>query len=318
MKDINEFSREVRDRLVQRYPLVFPQYRASIELVEKNNGVVLHGLTVIPDKDGATPVIYLEDEYERYLRGEDMDILCDEIRERYRKAVKDLDIEMGKVLDEDNLLNSLRVDLVDTDSNRELLEKLVCRDAGCGYSFTAFADLPADSHVDGRIRITKDLAESFGLTEQQLMEKAVRSAQKNAPAVLAYPDDIVDLPQWDRDTSMLDEPEADPEGFLVLTTKDRYMGAAALFYPGMKERISDAIGGQDYYVVPSSVHEVMIVPYMEETSPEKLAVMLRNVNMCLVSAEERLGERILKYSRDTKELTVAADLNKDIDLGMER
>ena len=117
---------------------------------------------------------------------------------------------------------------------------------------------------------------------------------------------------------MLDEPEADPEGFLVLTTKDRYMGAAALFYPGMKERISDAIGGQDYYVVPSSVHEVMIVPYMEETSPEKLAVMLRNVNMCLVSAEERLGERILRYSRDTKELTVAADLNKDIDLGMER
>lgn len=318
MMDINEFSREVRERLIQRYPLVFPEYRASIELVEKNNGVVLHGLTVIPDKDGATPVIYLENEYERYLRGEDLDVLCDEIRERYRKAVKDLDFDMGKALREDKLLKSLRVDLVDTDSNCELLKKLVSMDVGCGYSFTVFADLPDGSPVDGRIRITKDLADSFGLTEHALMKKAVSNAVKTAPAVLAYPEDILSFSLGDSRTSVLDEPEDDPRGFLVLTTKDRYMGAAALFYPGMQERVSDAIGGQDYYVLPSSVHEVIIIPYREETSPTELAVMLRDVNMCLVSTEERLGERILRYSRDTKELTVAVDLDRDIGLEMER
>ena len=318
MMDINEFSKAVRDKLVERYPLIFPEFRAGIELVEKNNGVVLHGLTVIPDKDGATPVVYLDGEYERYLQGEDMDKICDEVKDRYKEAVKGLDIEMGNILEEENMLSTLRVDLVDTASNEDLLRKLVSRDVGCGYSFTAFVDLPEESPVDGRIRLTKDLAKSLGLTEDQLMDKAIECSQRIAPAVLGHPEDIVGFGPWSRDVNMLDEPEDHSDGFLVLTTPDKYMGAAALFYQDVQDKIASAIGDQDYYVLPSSVHEVIIIPYREETSPIDLARMVLDVNMSLVDKEERLGNRVLFFSRDAKELTVAADMDKDRSIGMER
>ncbi|MDO5138062.1 MAG: DUF5688 family protein [Oscillospiraceae bacterium] len=318
MMDINEFSRAVRNILVARYPLIFPEYRASIELVEKNNGVVLHGLTVIPDKDGATPVVYLEAEYERYLLGEDLDQLCDEVKDRYREATKDLDKEMGNFLDKDYMKKSLRVDLVDNASNQDLLRKLVSRDVGCGYSFTAFVDLPEESPIDGRIRLTKDQAKSLELTEEQLMDKAIRCSQRIAPAVLGHPGDIASFGPSSSDVNILDTPEDHPEGFLVLTTSDSYMGAAALFYPGIQEKIARAIGNQDYYVLPSSVHEVIIIPDTGELSAMALAGMVFDVNMKLVDREERLGNRVLRYSRDTKELSVAADLDKNRSMDMER
>ena len=96
------------------------------------------------------------------------------------------------------------------------------------------------------------------------------------------------------------------------------MGAAALFYPGIQEKIARAIGNQDYYVLPSSVHEVIIIPDTGELSAMALAGMVFDVNMKLVDREERLGNRVLRYNRDTKELSVAADLDKNRSMDMER
>ena len=51
-------------------------------------------------------------------------------------------------------------------------------------------------------------------------------------------------------------------GSYVLSNKLRNYGAACIAYPHVLEMIGGILG-TDYYVLPSSVHEVVIVPYCD-------------------------------------------------------
>lgn len=48
-------------------------------------------------------------------------------------------------------------------------------------------------------------------------------------------------------------------GMYVLTNRMRSYGAACIAYPYIPGMIGETLGS-DYYILPSSVHEVMIVP----------------------------------------------------------
>ena len=92
--------------------------------------------------------------------------------------------------------------------------------------------------------------------------------------------------------------------------RDRFSGASALFYPGMTERIAEIMGGS-FFVIPSSVHEVLIKPDDGSMSPLELARMVKTVNDEAVSPSERLGNRVLYYDEEAKTLSVAYDLDKE-------
>ena len=104
---------------------------------------------------------------------------------------------------------------------------------------------------------------------------------------------------------------------LVLTTEDGILGASTLYYPGMTDRIARIVGG-NYYVLPSSVHEVLIMPEGGRMSPEEMAQMVREINENEVSPKERLGNRVLHYREDLLLLQVAADTDRDCTAREER
>ena len=104
---------------------------------------------------------------------------------------------------------------------------------------------------------------------------------------------------------------------LVLTTEDGRLGASALYYNGIQERIGQIVGG-DYYVLPSSVHEVLILPDDGHTNARELAEMVKQINENEVSPEERLGNKVLHFRTDLQKLQVAADMDHDKDRGKER
>ena len=116
----------------------------------------------------------------------------------------------------------------------------------------------------------------------------------------------------DPEPNLLKEnPHADPESqLLVLTNKLSYHGATALFYPDTREEIGNILG-QNFYVLPSSIHEVLIVPEKNAIAgPEQMVQMVKEINETQVAPEDRFGNRVLFYDRDTKELQIAADLDR--------
>ena len=63
-------------------------------------------------------------------------------------------------------------------------------------------------------------------------------------------------------------------------------------------------------MLPSSVHEMLIVPERSEMSPKEMVYMVKEVNRSMVSPEEQLGTRVLHYNMAQDRLSIAADLDR--------
>ena len=97
--------------------------------------------------------------------------------------------------------------------------------------------------------------------------------------------------------------------YILTNTSGGVLGASAFFLPDVQKQIADTLGG-GYYVLPSSVHEMLIVPERSEMSPIEMVYMVKEVNRAMVSPEEQLGSRVLHYNAMQGRLNIAADLDR--------
>lgn len=104
------------------------------------------------------------------------------------------------------------------------------------------------------------------------------------------------------------------ENFFVLSNTDGYRGAGVLFYPGMQEKIAADLG-QGYYVIPSSIHEMFIVPEDVGISAVELEQMVRDINQEAVSKEDFLSNKVMFYNREKEQLRIALPEIPDLQIG---
>jgi len=107
-----------------------------------------------------------------------------------------------------------------------------------------------------------------------------------------------------------EDPSFDSPPIMVLTTESKWHGAVAIYFPEMRERISEVVSGS-YYILPSSVHEMLIVPDKGLMTARDMAEIVREVNEHMVKPEDRLGNRVLYYDAERSRLLVAADLDRN-------
>ena len=89
----------------------------------------------------------------------------------------------------------------------------------------------------------------------------------------------------------------------VLTNKERVFGASALLYDNQLEKVAEKIK-EDFYILPSSIHEVIIVPKKYGAPKDYMVKMVREINGENLDMEERLADNVYFYSIDTKELQI--------------
>lgn len=89
---------------------------------------------------------------------------------------------------------------------------------------------------------------------------------------------------------------------LIITNNRRLYGATVMTYPNYFSTVSEKIGS-DIYILPSSIHEVIIVP-VEGIDPGGLQQMVVEINASELNAEEFLSDNVYRYSRKTGEITI--------------
>lgn len=82
----------------------------------------------------------------------------------------------------------------------------------------------------------------------------------------------------------------------VLTNEAEHLGAACLFGEGVADSIAKELGG-DYYILPSSINDMMIVPDTGDVDEENLRETLReaNRNEEVVAEKDVLTDTVYKY-----------------------
>ena len=96
----------------------------------------------------------------------------------------------------------------------------------------------------------------------------------------------------DMDPDMM--PATEGPQLMVLTNMQGIHGAATLFYPGQLEAIAQQMGS-DFFVLPSSVHETLILPDDGTAEPDSLQFMVREINQSTVAPEDRLSDFVYHY-----------------------
>ena len=93
------------------------------------------------------------------------------------------------------------------------------------------------------------------------------------------------------------------EMFHVLTNKKKVQGASVLLYNGLLQEIAEQAGG-NLVILPSSVHETILMKETAETDYQQLNTMVHEVNEEMVVQEEVLSENIYRFVKATGELEI--------------
>ena len=156
------------------------------------------------------------------------------------------------------------------------------------------------SDENGRscVVVTRPLMEMYGIDEAQLFADAEKNSLAEEP--------IAFTPLADMIKSLIESeevPSPEEAGIVtyIATNKSGFHGAAVAAYPGFAEKAAEAIGGS-FYMLPSSVHEFILIKDDGKPNAKDLNKMVRNVNETVLEPRDYLSSQCYHYDAKTKVL----------------
>ncbi len=271
-------------------------YQAVPQTFCRNNGVRLREIMITDGTQAVMPCICMEKYFLWYKNNEAIDDIVQDILHEYQSKVKER-IPFVPCIDRDMVKKNTVFRLVNTEKNRELLEKVPHREVE-GLDLSVMLSVMVDIYPDQRgfVIIRNEMLQQMGLAENDLWE----AADVNTPDKMLYQiQNMADLLQ-------IQEGDDCNLPMFVLSNEQKIYGAGCILYHGVKEKLAEMLQS-DYYVLPSSVHEVIVIPADQlEGSVQELKERVVEVNRNEVSEQEFLSDSVYFYSRQRKELCIAA------------
>lgn len=293
--EINEFAQKVR-RAVERE--LGEEYRAELKEVQKNNGVMLHGLLILSAERNVVPTIYLETFHAAYEDGVTFGDVLTRILEIYREESPAGNVDMDFFQSFDRVRDRICYRLIRKQHNEGLLRDIPYVDfldlAICFYYAYSGRTLG-----EGTILIHNSHMEHWNVRLKDLMRHAAENTPRLFPGIL--------MPMREMLEEMLEFHEdcrtEEEIPLTVLTNSRRSHGASCILYPGLLEKIAQR-NRKSFYIIPSSIHEVLILEETGAEEPDEMRKMICEVNREHVAAEEVLSDNLYYYDFTSKNVKI--------------
>lgn len=288
--------------------------------VPKNNGIVLTGLTFTQDGINISPTIYLDKFYQEYEEGQSMEEIVEEIKKIYHQSKMEGDLNMDFFTNYENAKENIVYKLINYEKNRELLEDVPHRKY-LDFAIVYYYLVNRKEFSNASILIHNKHMENWGADEKELFAVAKNNTPGLLPAhfcgmmevlkeLTEEKDSFLDRILEERCMSDADEIKMlveihirkDETGMYVLSNESRLFGAVVMLYEGMLKKCANQLNA-DLYILPSSVHEVIILADEGQIDKDKLEKMVREVNATQVEPEEFLSDFVYYFSRKTGKIT---------------
>ncbi|MEY8522378.1 hypothetical protein D7X98_11190 [bacterium 1XD8-76] len=288
--------------------------------VPKNNGIVLQGITIRRPGERIVPTIYLESFYEDYLEGRDLEDILEDFIEIYEEQETECFPDFDFYQDYEKVKKKLAVKLINKKKNKKMLAEMPYMDyLDMAIVFYCFVERGVPGTA--AILVKNAHMEKWGVSLEKLYEDALSNAESILPGRIRTMEELLskllleeDVPKWEwpgkeqGDFPKLEgfaEENAEPGGtpLLVLTNEKRYLGASCILYRGLLEKFAKSLGG-NFYILPSSVHEVILLPENRIKSAENLLQVVMDVNRMQLAPEEVLSDTVYYYDRETGKISI--------------
>lgn len=293
--DFNEFKEEILNFLNdQSKKLELGEF--VTHQVTKNNGVILTGISLLDETKRVSPTLYLEHFYELYEEGMMLDDVVSEIVKVYRRAVDSK--ETYRIEDELNLgLENIIIKLVNYDKNVGLLDRIpYIKYMDLLITFRYYID-SFDNSIGTALVTNENICDS-SISTEELYEIALSNTRKYLPENLFSLNDFFE-------ENITDEQNQELEnlGVKVLTNSKFIDGATMILYEDLLRDFSDSIN-DSFYIIPSSIHEVMLVPRTSVPNSDYIEDMISFVNKNELIPEEYLSDSLYYYDRDLAQVRI--------------
>ncbi len=323
--DQNTFYQYVKDHISEYLSNMVKIKEIRLREVAKNNTIQV-GLLIVPEFEqyfSISPLIYLNSFYQLYQDKEkDLDETVKEVADCYLQY-----IDLAPVFATEDIMNYEVVKdyiypkIISREGNEAFLRDKVFRpleDLAILY-YINITELNKTDPSSGLETITfqTDLASRYGISEQELYEQAMKNQFEKGYQIYTMNEIIKDLYRSAQVEGMpipeeMIEGDVDEIPTWVITNKERMFGAAAMCNPKMLQRIAEELHQEEFYILPSSIHEMIVLPTDKE--PGLLKEIVQQVNATEVQPEDRLSDNLYIYDARTQELNLWSP-DKEEDLG---
>lgn len=287
---VEAVEQKVKEELEERVDV-------SIYTAQKYNGTLRRGLLFCEHGSNVSPTIYLEEYYRQFRSGDTITLIAGEIVKLYRRIRFPGFWREEKIRDYSALKEKIVYRLIHREKNRELLESM---------PYIAYLDLAIVFYIlfevseygTAAMPVRTEHLSLWDVSREQVYARACCNTEKLLPCEFRTMRSVLAELTDGKETDDTEE-----EVIYVLSNQLRSYGAAAALYPGCLDTIGEYLG-EDYYVLPSSVHEWIVIRKSAASEKDSLSAMVAEINATQVEPEEVLSDRSYYYDRMHKKLSL--------------
>ena len=288
MLNFEEFEWELKKALEKRYPdaKIVRQTRYKFNKIKK--GFMIEG------SGDVHPTVYSEDLYQDYQRYEDMDLVIESIdlclkfdrMEEFKEMVKDWN----------RIKEYIYPYIVNMDKNQMCMD---CHnyvyEQKLDFAYSVYVEIPDDDGI-ACVNITHELLRLWGVSEEEVFAIAEKNAKYTVKPMRQIIGELMGKEFSEEDC-------LENEAMYVVTNNTKNRGAAGIFDFDLLRKTAEELQS-DFYILPSSLHEIILVLEKEAPSEQSLKEMVADVNQCQVKEEEFLSDNVYFYSKEENQVKI--------------
>ncbi|MBD5464053.1 MAG: hypothetical protein HDR24_13540 [Lachnospiraceae bacterium] len=297
--------KELRRKLGDNYS-VFSHH------VKKNNGVELTGIVAKRKGCNTSPTFYINDLYRSDITKEEIRKISDMLYDHFQAVEFEDDLDLSQFIEFDKAKEKLAFKLVHAEKNKELLKQVphkLFHNLAIVFYYTV---QEAPFYGKGAILVHDSHMKHWEVGPDTLYQTAFRNTPVLFPSIIENMQEVMRSILMDGiendglcgketeellDEVCMQELTQTKMPMYVLTNKQKLYGAACMLYPGVLKTFAEKIQ-RDFYILPSSIHEVILVPADADTDKEALHEIVTEINRTQVAEEEVLADSVYFYSKN--------------------
>lgn len=293
--EYNEFLEEIVRLVRQR---VDADTSVSVNRVLKNNQDRTYSMSILRKGENMSPAICMNAYYGQYRRGVRLEAIADQIMNCYYWSRRGGNFDFSYYTDFEKVKGKILCKLVSYEKNQYILNMVPHRrflDLAVVYYYKL------EDPVIGKASILIQNAhlELWDVDADTLQHLADVNTLHLLPYEFLGIDEL--MTRITGQEMIHEYPEV--VKLYVLTNTEQYYGAVNMIFGSVLEEIYQKLGS-NFYILPSSIHECMVLRAESSWTPSELRVMVREINKECVDESEILGESVYLYDGEKKKVEI--------------
>ena len=274
----------------------------TINHVIKNYGCETDGLVIMEKGKDIAPTIYLDSFYELYTNGENIKNIIRQIEVIYEQNKNNVTFDVNILKHFDTIKDKIVYKVVNYRSNEKLLEQVPHKRI-LDLAVVFYCLLDNEYGRSATALIYNNNLKNWNVTIDDVYKAALKNTPDLLHSKISSMAALFEKCGVNVDGEEVDLKDYVPSDMYVLTNESKLNGAACILYENVLYDFAQKLGA-DLYILPSSVHEVILLPKLSMFEKDELVNMVKEVNTEGVAADEVLSDHVYEYNRTERLITM--------------